>query len=155
VTIGPAQTAMLRNHRPVTGLEAKFSMEFAMAAPLIARAAGLGQLTDDFVRRTDVQALLPRVSLKILDSVSDDDPAFAAFDQVRIRLVDGRDIASPEIRFARGHWSLPLGPGELWTKFRDCTAASMETADAAALFQSLQAIEAVGEIGDLRRPARR
>src|SRR5262249_15583556 len=82
VTIGPAQLAMLRNHRPQTGLEAKFSMEFAMASALTVRQAGLAQLTDEFVRRPEVQALLPRISLANNDAVSEDDPAFAAFDRI-------------------------------------------------------------------------
>src|SRR5258708_8593472 len=104
VTIGQAQAAMLRNHRPATGLEAKFSMEFAMASALTARWAGLSELTDEFVRRDAVQTLLPRVSLKVIDSESADDPAFAAYDQVRVRLSDGRELSSPEIRYARGHF---------------------------------------------------
>ncbi len=153
VTIGPAQAAMLRNHRPSTGLEAKFSMEFAMASALTARWAGLGELTDDFVRRDAVQKLFPRVSLKIVDSASADDPAFAAFDQVRVRLTDGSELASPEIRFARGHWSLPLSRAELWTKFKDCTSSALAAAEAAALFETLQAIETVPSIRDLRRAA--
>src|SRR5579871_6905597 len=36
VTTGKTQATMLRNHRPQTGLEAKFSMEFAMASALTA-----------------------------------------------------------------------------------------------------------------------
>jgi aconitate decarboxylase len=151
VTIGQAQAAMLRNHRPATGLEAKFSMEFAIASALTARWAGLSELTDEFVRRDAVQKLLPRVSLKVIDSESADDPAFAAYDQVRVRLSDGRELSSPEIRYARGHFSLPLSRAELWTKFKDCTAKTLAAAEAAALFETLQAIETVKSIRDLRR----
>jgi len=43
----------LRNHRPQTGLEGKFSMEFAMASAVIARRAGLAEYTDGFVRRPE------------------------------------------------------------------------------------------------------
>ena len=156
VTIGQAQAAMLRNHRPSTGLEAKFSMEFAIASALTARWAGLRELTDEFVRRDAVQSLLPRVSLKVIDSVSEDDAAFAAYDQVRVRLTDGRQLSSPEIRYARGHWSLPLSRDELWKKFKDCTASALQAGEAAALFETLQAIETVASIRDLRRaPAAR
>ena len=42
---------MLRNSRPKTGLEAKFSMQFAMAAALVARRVGLSELTDGFALR--------------------------------------------------------------------------------------------------------
>lgn len=153
VAVGQAQLAMLRNHRPATGLEAKFSMEFAMASALTVRQVGLAQLTDGFVRRSDVQALLPRVKLASNDTVSEDDPAFAAYDQVIVRLTDGREMASPKIKYARGHWSLPLRREELWTKFRDCTAAALAADDATQLFDKLQAIETLASIRDLRRPA--
>ena len=42
-------------------LEGKFSMEFAMACALIGGRAGVEQLRDDFVNRSDVQALMKRV----------------------------------------------------------------------------------------------
>ncbi len=64
VSTGKTQLLMLRNSAPQTGLEAKFSMQFAMAAALVARHVGLQELTDDFVRRPEVQALFPRVSLE-------------------------------------------------------------------------------------------
>jgi aconitate decarboxylase len=38
VAIGLPQAVMLRNHAPVTGLEAKFSLEFAVAASIVSRA---------------------------------------------------------------------------------------------------------------------
>lgn len=150
VTTGSAQMAMLRNHRPATGLEAKFSMEFAMAAALTARQAGLAQLTDEFVRRAEVQALLPKVKLALDDTTSAEDPAFAAHDRVRIRLADGRALASPELRFARGHWSLPLKEGELWRKFQDCTNAALVPQDAARLFEALQRVDETATLHALR-----
>ena len=54
---------ILRNHAPQTGLEAKFSMEFAMAAAVIARRASLGEYTDAFVRRQEVQELMRKVAI--------------------------------------------------------------------------------------------
>jgi 2-methylcitrate dehydratase PrpD len=49
---GVTQKLMLRNSKPQTGLEAKFSMEFAMASALIAGRVSLSELTDEFVART-------------------------------------------------------------------------------------------------------
>jgi 2-methylcitrate dehydratase PrpD len=61
VRIGSTQNLILRNHQPKSGLEAKFSLEFAMASSLIARRVGLAELTDDFVRREDVAAAMKKV----------------------------------------------------------------------------------------------
>src|SRR6185295_11592895 len=53
VRIGDAQDLMLRNREPKTALEAKFSIEFAVASALVARKVGLKELDDGFVRRDD------------------------------------------------------------------------------------------------------
>jgi 2-methylcitrate dehydratase PrpD len=151
VTIGRPQLAMLRNHLPQTGLEAKFSMEFAMASALTARAAGLAQLSDAFVRRADIQQLMPRVRLAVNETPAADDPAFAAFDRIELRLADGGELHSPELRFARGHWASPLREGELWAKFRDCTAAVLAVGEAERLFAALSTIDKVPRIRELRR----
>jgi 2-methylcitrate dehydratase PrpD len=149
VTTGATQAAMLRNHRPQTGLEAKFSMEFAMASALTAGRAGRAKLTDGFVRRPDVQGAMTKVSIATTDSVAEDDPIFAAFDKIEVTLADGRHFASPELRHARGHWSLPLGRDELWAKFRDCAAATLQETGAQALFEGLQSLERQGDLREL------
>ena len=61
VSTSRRNATILRNSRPQTGLEAKFSMQFAMASSIVANRVGLRELTDDFVRRKDVQALIPKV----------------------------------------------------------------------------------------------
>jgi 2-methylcitrate dehydratase PrpD len=149
VTTGTTQAAMLRNHRPQTGLEAKFSMEFAMASALTAGRAGLAELTDGFVRRPDVQSAMGKVSIATTDTVAEDDAIFAAIDQIDVTLADGKHLASPELRHARGHWSLPLGRDELWTKFRDCAATTLQENGAKALFEGLQSLERQGNLREL------
>lgn len=151
VSIGRTQATMLRNHRPQTGLEAKFSMEFAMASSLVARRTGLSELTDDFVLRPDVQAMMEKVSIAPTDTVAADDPAFAASDRVEVALADGRRIASPEVSFARGHWSVPLAADELWAKFRDCAARELGDGATRALFDDLQSLDRLDSVRDLRK----
>ncbi|HLJ62767.1 MAG TPA: MmgE/PrpD family protein [Stellaceae bacterium] len=141
VTTGETQAAMLRNHRPRTGLEAKFSMEFAMAAALVAGRAGLNELTDRFVCRREVKAAMEKVEIATTDSKAEDDPTFARFDRVAVTLTDGRMVVSPELRFARGHWSLPLHADELWAKFRDCAASRFEESGTRLIFEQLQSLE--------------
>ena len=62
VRIGDAQDFMLRNRAPKTALEAKFSIEFAMASALIARRVGLKELDDGFVRRGDIIDVMRKVT---------------------------------------------------------------------------------------------
>ena len=61
VRIGDAQDMMLRNREPKTALEAKFSIEFAVASALVARKVGLKELDDGFVRRDDIIETMRKV----------------------------------------------------------------------------------------------
>lgn len=147
VTIGPAQAGMLRNHLPVTGLEAKFSIEFDVASALVAGAVGLSQLSDAFTTRADMQALMQRVQVRINPRSCPLDPAFAYADAVRITCTDGRVLDSGEIRFPKGHAMHPLSPEELRGKFLDCLAHGGLSCDGPALYKRLLAL---GEMPDVR-----
>lgn len=149
-TIGLAQAGMLRNHAPVTGLEAKFSLEFAVASALVAGKVGLSELTDEFVGRPGVREAMERLSIATTDSRCPLEPAFAFSDRVVLKLRDGRALDSGEIRFARGNAQLPLQDAELRAKFMDCTS-TVAHLDATALFDRLARLESVRDIGELAR----
>lgn len=121
--IGATQNSMLRSHMPSTGLEAKFSLEFAIASALIAHQVGLAELSDAFVLQPLVQEAMSKVTRQIVDTVCPIEPAFALTDKVDIVLHDGRTLTSGDIRFAHGNALLPLSMVELKTKFMDCTAS--------------------------------
>ena len=135
-SIGVAQASMLRNHAPVTGLEAKFSLEFAVASALVAGKVGLAQLSDTFVATPAVREAMSKVRITTLDSHCPIEPVFAENDRVVLEMHDGRRFDTGEIRFARGNAKLPLKDAELETKFLDC-AAGAEYLDAGALYRDL------------------
>src|SRR5207253_1343290 len=81
-TIGVGEASMLRNHAPVTALEAKFSLEFAVAAALVARRVGLEELTDRFVAEPAVRETMTKVRIATVDTHCPIDPAFAFTDRV-------------------------------------------------------------------------
>jgi 2-methylcitrate dehydratase PrpD len=140
---------ILRNARPQTGLEAKFSMEFAMASAIVAGSAGLKELTDGFVLRPEVQALFPKVRMELDDRAHPTMPGHSPYDVVTVTLKDGRRIASKQVSEARGAKLAPLYEGELEAKFRDCFAIARPSADHAALFGALQRLETVRSVGAL------
>lgn len=135
-TIGVAQASMLRNHSPVTGLEAKFSLEFAMASALVARKVGLRQLTDEFVGQAEVREAMSKVSSSTVDTRCPVEPIFSLTDQVVVELKDGRKLDSGQVRFARGNAMLPLREAELKAKFLDCCSIG-RSLDADALYGRL------------------
>lgn len=147
--IGPAQVSMLRNHAPVTGLEAKFSMEFAIASALVARRVGLGELTDRFVNEAQVRALMGRVRIEAVAGESCPyEPVFAMTDRVELRLQDGRTLDSGPVRFARGNAMLPLSAETLRDKFMDCARTAPEL-PARALFDRLSSLRSVQTVRQL------
>lgn len=148
--IGRTQAAMLRNHRPGNALEAKFSLEFAIAAALIARKLGLAELQDGFVQRADVQALFPKVQITELDTVCPSEPTLSAADRVVIVTDDGREYDSGEIAETRGGLAMPLLPGELETKFMDCVAGA--AVDGASLYRRLLLLETLDDVARLAMP---
>jgi 2-methylcitrate dehydratase PrpD len=138
VTLGTAQASMLRNHRPETGLEAKFSLEFAVASSLVARRVGLQELTDGFVNRPEVREQFGKVKINTTDTHCPIEPVFAFTDTVKIRTTTGRELAQ-EVRFPRGNAMLPLTLEELREKFMDCAAGA--PVDGAQLFDRLCTLE--------------
>jgi 2-methylcitrate dehydratase PrpD len=126
VEVGGNQSnvATLFRHRPSTGLEAKFSMEFCMSILLLERRAGLNEFTDAVVQRSDVQEMIRRVSYYV-------DPEFDKLGNhgetlqsvlvegsiLKIRLKDGR-VLSGRTGFAKGSPENPMTYDEVADKFR-------------------------------------
>jgi 2-methylcitrate dehydratase PrpD len=140
-SISKTRALILRNHHPQTGLEGKFSMEFAMAAAVIAGRASLAEFTDGFVRRPDVQALMRRVEIETNENYDPEVSGAAVFDQVRVELISGEMIAGDEVRRARGAAELPLGEAELFGKFRTCLDAGHARIAPERLFDRLRNLE--------------
>jgi 2-methylcitrate dehydratase PrpD len=115
----------LIHHRPTTGLQAKFSLQYALAATVIDGRPALDSFTDEAVARPAAQALLDRVEAvpapggeALLDGEAD----------IEVTLDDGSTL--------RGALALPPGaPGrppteeELRAKVADCAG---ELADGVA-----------------------
>lgn len=148
VRIGVTQHSLLRNPSPQTALEAKFSIEFAIAAGLVSRSVGLGELETDYVLRPDIQGLMTKVRVEEDPSVCPIEPAFSMNDRLVIKLKDGGRLDSGDIRFSRGHARLPLGPGELKRKFMDCCRDARDL-DAGRLFDGLMSIETLPDMAAL------
>jgi len=147
VSTSRRNATILRNHAPQTGLEAKFSMEFAMASALIAGRAGLAELSDAFVRRPEVQALMQRVVVEPDDRM---DPltGYAIYDEVTLETEDG---TRPTVRIVkvRGGPDLPLSREELWAKFEDCLQVGVARVPARDLFDALMSLDRQPQARDL------
>jgi 2-methylcitrate dehydratase PrpD len=143
VRIGTTQALMLRNHEPQTGLEAKFSLEFAMASALLVRRVSMKELTDDFVRRDDIKAVMRKVRTSTTEEKMADMP-FAPDDRVNVVLASGETLVHEPVVRPKGSWQKPLSESELKEKFDDCAGVVLSPSRTGALFERL------GDIGRLR-----
>ena len=143
VNISDYFATVLRNHQPDTGLAAKFSIEFAMASGIIAKRVGLRELTDEFVQRADIQALMRKVEIVTTTEYDAEMPGAAPFDQVVVELADGRTVAGEPVRRATGHASRPLSEAQLYDKFADCLDVGGSDIPAEVLFKRLSAIQSI------------
>jgi aconitate decarboxylase len=141
VELGETQAAILRNHRPVTPLEAKFSIEFGVAAVAVSGRLGLAQLKEDFIDRADIRAIIERVRVEPIAEQDPDEPQHSPYDRVRVTLRDGATHSSPRVAYASGHFRRPVTVDRLWRKFEECTAPSLGSASARALFDRVSRLE--------------
>jgi 2-methylcitrate dehydratase PrpD len=151
VRTGRRQAGMARHAVPRTGLEARYSVAFAVVSGLVARAAGFRQITQPFIESPIVRRLLTVTFIELSDEQSDDDPVFAPSDRIRVTLDDGRSLDSGAVRFARGHATLPLGDADLRSKFMDC-AAHGGYGDADALYDRLATLATIPDMRSLAEP---
>jgi len=143
VEISDYFSTVLRNHQPDTGLAAKFSIEFCMASGIIAQRVGLRELTDEFVQRPDIQALMKKVEIVTTSTYDAELPGAAPHDQVTVTLAGGRTVEGEPVARATGHPSRPLTDQQLYDKFVDCLDAGQSPIPADVLFKRLSAIQSI------------
>ena len=118
----------LIHHRPVTGLEGKFSLEYAVAAALADGHIGLASFTDEAVKRPAVQAFFP----KVFGSEASDTVVFPRWTEICIELHDNSTLFR-RVAVLRGSAQAPLSEQALRVKVADCLAWSQSPLQAARL----------------------
>jgi 2-methylcitrate dehydratase PrpD len=149
VTVQPEGLAPLIHHRPRTGLQGKFSLEYALAACLLDGGLSLATFTDEQVRRPEAQRLLVDVTSEASDrppsGPRDWDGYFAV---VTVRTNDGHELTERVDR-ARGHADRPVSESDLRAKFDDCLRFAGLGHAGEELFSGLRALRAAGSVRDV------
>jgi 2-methylcitrate dehydratase PrpD len=145
----------LFRHHPKTGLEAKFSMEYAVSILLVTGKAGLSEFADAVVERPDVQDMISR-------SRFDADPEFdkkGTQESLQARLVeanlikiykkDGAVIIGKS-GFAKGSPENPMTYDEVADKFRgNAEFAKWPKQKAEFIIEATKTIETLPDISML------
>jgi 2-methylcitrate dehydratase PrpD len=143
-----AMTTSLLHHRPATGLQGKFSMEFCMSILLLDRKAGLVEFQDSVVQRPDVQEMIKRVNFYI-DPVAENAGLDKMTSLIKITLKDGRVITG-RAEFAKGSPSNPMSYDEVADKFRGCAEfAKWPSAKTESVISSVKALEDVSDMSKI------
>jgi 2-methylcitrate dehydratase PrpD len=116
----------LIDRSPTTGLEAKFSMGYCVAAALYDGALGIGSFADEQITRGALREMGRRVSV----SAHPPDAGLPhghgeGIADIRIRTVDGKEV-STQVLYPRGSPQAPLSQGELVQKFIECAMQRLD-----------------------------
>jgi 2-methylcitrate dehydratase PrpD len=143
-----AMTTSLLHHRPTTGLQGKFSMEYCLSILLLERKAGLVEFQDAVVQRPDVQDMVKRINFYI-----DPEAEHAGLDKmtslVKIHLKGGR-VVTGRAEFAKGSPSNPMSYEEVADKFRGCAEfARWPKAKTETVIAQVKSLEAAPDVAKL------
>ena len=138
----------LIHHQPKDSLQAKFSMEFCMAAALLYRKVGLSEFRNELINRPEVQAMIARIHFGV-NPVAE----AAGYDKmatiIDLHMRDGRTI-SGRADFAKGSPANPMTWDDVAAKFMDCAAfARWPLAKSKAILAMVGRIETVANIRQL------
>src|SRR5712664_3814134 len=141
-------TTTLLHHRPQTGLESKFSMEFCIAILLLERRAGLREFSDKVVQRSDAQEMIRRVNFYV-----DPEAESAGYDKMtsllKIHLKDGRVIEG-RTDFGKGSPANPMTFEEAATKFKRCAEfAEWPKAKTEKIIEFVKALDSAPDVRTL------
>lgn len=106
----------LIHRRPTTGLQGKFSMEYALAATLLDGYPGFASFTDEAVNRPAARALVERVEVVAFPGGQD---LLAGDVRVELLLTDGSTLGA-RLEAPSGAPSRPPGRADLDAKLADC-----------------------------------
>jgi 2-methylcitrate dehydratase PrpD len=142
----------LTYHRPVTGLEGKFSMEFSLASILVMRRAGLAEYSDAVVNRPDVQEAIRKIDYSVFSEEEAEAKGYTLLTTfLDIKLKDGRTF-SARVDAAKGSASLPMTEEEVARKFQECAEfAGCPAGRAEKIIELALNLEKVGDIRELTR----
>jgi aconitate decarboxylase len=132
--VGPVMPYVDRP-RPSSGLDGKFSFQYAAASALLDGIVGIETFTDERCTRSDMSAMLSKVSFVQSPEIP------ATLDrmwvEIKIRLGGGSLVTAKCVR-PRGAWGSPISEQEHLVKVRDCMRRVLSENDTANVIASIR-----------------
>lgn len=130
---------------PKTGLEGKFSVQYATAIALLDGRVTIDSFSDERRFAQDVTGLLSRVQLSIRDDIPTD--FSETWVNVQVHLDDGR-VLEERCDKPRGMWGVPLTRNERLDKFRMCMQPAFSTE---TIEEVIRMVDALPDLDNVRR----
>jgi 2-methylcitrate dehydratase PrpD len=152
----PGGMRVLIYPQPTTGLEGKFSLQYALAAGVLDGQYTLWSFSDEAVNRVPIRDLLARIRVREDPRCAGDDPLLETrssgsrgFVEVEAMLSDGRR-ETVRVDQAPGHPSRELTWDDIAAKFMDCAAqARIDLGKAKHALRILERLETCADIGEV------
>lgn len=129
-------------------LEAKFSLQFTVAASLIDNGVGVGHFSEEAVARPDIRALMTKVSV---GPIGTDEVALGQPCMLGVTMTDGREF-SVRLDGPSGR-EVDAYPGYMRDKFMDCATQVLDRDSAAALLEQSLNFSTLDDVGPILRTA--
>ena len=138
-------------HRPTTGYQGKYSLEYVVAAAIIDRQISFETFTDGAVNRPALKAFLGKIRCEtrpgsVWESVRNNPWGHCAEVTIRLR---GGTTYSANAACARGYPELPLSRAEIKDKFEACAGSVLEMKAIEVLAEKVFAIEDQKDVSKL------
>ncbi len=130
---------------PVTGLEAKFSMQYALACLLVTGYCGLQDFTDEAVARPQLRMFFNKIQLRPVDKLESEFPT-----RLTVLTTNGRQYQL-SASMPRGSIAAPFTIAQYWEKYDACVSGLLDARQAAALKQALSGFHRLALASDMSR----
>lgn len=132
---------------PRTGLESKFSIQYAVARALLSGPPGLLHFTPEAVLDPAIQRILGLTRVAAFEM---DDPDGEMRARVEVHTRSGRILAEEADLLGRGAGNA-MSQEELWTKFSDCSERVLSPGRSRQAFEGLMTLRQLPNLRDLAR----
>jgi 2-methylcitrate dehydratase PrpD len=133
-------TAMLPFHAPSTGLEAKYSLEYNLAAVALDGRAGIHSYTDGSIRRPAAQALMQRVTTI---------PVNGPLESTVVLTLTNGERFEASVNRSHGNPADPLSEDERIGKFHECAAEMASEAQRVRIVDLCERLESLDNVRQL------
>jgi len=128
--VTPFDKQILIHHRPKTGLEGKFSLEYCVARALVSGAVQLKHFDEQSVTESGIAKLIEKMTWNEKFPMPQmGGTSGMGFKSVTVKLKNGQTFSGESI-IAKGMPANPLSEVEFDTKFLDCASVALTQGDA-------------------------